>query len=309
MATQRIRLGELLVRAGVIDEMKLKAALAEQHRWGGRLGKILVDMNFVSEEILVKALSKQLGVPRADLSRIDVPDKVMQQVDPSFAETNGLVPVRYDEGRRVLVVATSDPTNVAALDELRFKTGLRIETVLAGDHEVHATIDRYLKTASGLEIDLPHEIELDPDDNRQVIQPNDAYVRAMAASGLQIESHRAPPVPAPPPTPSASPVAAPHPGAISNFQPAVPAPPAVAPPAPTMPPPATMPPAVPVPSAMPGVPPAQGSVLELAARLEGAQRQQQKALRVMVELLIEKGILSRDDYLARIAGPNDPHTR
>ena len=61
----RIRLGELLVRAGVLDEYKLNAALAEQQRWGGRLGRVLVDMGFVSEEILVKALSKQLAVPVA----------------------------------------------------------------------------------------------------------------------------------------------------------------------------------------------------------------------------------------------------
>ena len=285
MAT-RIRLGELLVRAGVIDEMKLKAALAEQHRWGGRLGKILVDMNYVSEDLLVKALSKQLGVPRADLSRVSVPRNVMTLVSPEFAEQNGLCPVSYDEARRVLVVATSDPTNVTALDELRFQTGLRIETALAGDHEIHVAISHHLRPAShGIELEA---IELDEADEGPIIEPDDAYGRVMAASGLRVDPARAG-------RGVAAPSAAPAPGA-SPFAPS----PFGGPPARAS---SSPPPWNPTPPRGPSVAaaPSAGSALEMAGRLEGAQRQQLRALRVMVELLIEKGIISRDEYLARVS--------
>src|SRR5919204_6477003 len=64
----RIRIGDLLVKAGVITELQLKAALAEQQQWGGKLGDILVRMEFLTEEVLVRALSKQTGIARADLS-------------------------------------------------------------------------------------------------------------------------------------------------------------------------------------------------------------------------------------------------
>src|SRR5207245_5322013 len=64
----RIKIGDLLVRAGVITELQLKAALAEQQQWGGKLGDILVRMEFLTEEVLVRALSKQTGIARADLS-------------------------------------------------------------------------------------------------------------------------------------------------------------------------------------------------------------------------------------------------
>ena len=59
----RIKIGDLLVKAGVITDLQLRAALAEQQQWGGKLGDILVRMEFLTEEILVRALSKQTGLP------------------------------------------------------------------------------------------------------------------------------------------------------------------------------------------------------------------------------------------------------
>ncbi len=295
----RIRLGELLVRTRVIDEMQLKAALAEQHRWGGRLGKILVDMAFVSEEILVKALSKQLGVERADLTQVHVPDVIMSKVSAEFAETNGLCPVRYDDGRRVLVVATADPTNVGALDELRFKTGLRIETALAGEHEIRVAIQRYLRGAVVGGIELPDAIELADDSGRSVLIPNDDHSATMGASGIKVSPGRpGGAIPAPARTPRQGSVVP---------APVAPAPPPVLGarvPSPQIPTPKAQP-ALGVPlaaghAAAPRNPSTQGSAMEMADRLEGAQKQQHKALRVMVELLIEKGVISREEYLARV---------
>ncbi|MEQ8978164.1 MAG: hypothetical protein RL846_09565, partial [Deltaproteobacteria bacterium] len=159
MAT-RIRLGELLVRAGVIDELKLKAALSEQQKWGGRLGKILVDMSFVSEDLLVKALSKQLGVSRATFTGGPLPAEIVDKIDVQFAKSNELCPEAYDESRRVLVVATADPTNVTAMDELRFRTGLKIETTIAGHREIEAAIAKMLRPVPKFGIELPDSIEL-----------------------------------------------------------------------------------------------------------------------------------------------------
>src|SRR5947199_7747683 len=102
----RIRIGDLLVKAGVITELQLKAALAEQQQWGGKLGDILVRMEFLTEEILVRALSKQTGIARADLT--GEPDRqALALIPPDVAEEFGLVPVHMKEDGRVIVVAMS----------------------------------------------------------------------------------------------------------------------------------------------------------------------------------------------------------
>lgn len=253
MAT-KIRLGELLVRAGVLDEIKLKAALAEQQRWGGRLGKILVDMNFVSEDLLVKALSKQLGIPRATFQNMNVPAALLDKLDAQFATTNALCPEHYDAEKRVLTIATADPTNVGALDEIRFKTGVRIQTTLAGEHQIMEQIARHLKGGGGAS--FPAAIEV-PD----LASSPPGFLPEEAGTVLPETGS---------PNPYGGSTSLPPPYGAGGLGPASP----------------------------PGPPP--GAALELLQRLEGAQRQQQKAIRVMLELLIEKGVLSRDEYLRLI---------
>src|SRR4051812_50409 len=127
----RIKIGDLLVKAGVITDLQLKAALAEQQQWGGKLGDILVRMEFLTEEILVRALSKQTGIPRADLTG-EGDRTALGLIPPDVAEEYGLVPVASREDGRVLIVAMSDPLNIGVTDHLRSLTGARIEAQLSG---------------------------------------------------------------------------------------------------------------------------------------------------------------------------------
>src|SRR2546423_14249702 len=100
----RIKIGDLLVRAGVITEFQLKAALAEQQQWGGKLGDILVRMEFLTEEVLVRALSKQTGIARADLG--GEADKRALAVGPAdTAGEIGLGAVGLEDQGRTPVVA------------------------------------------------------------------------------------------------------------------------------------------------------------------------------------------------------------
>ena len=147
------RLGDLLLSAGVVTDLQLQTALAEQQRWGGRLGTILVRMGALSEDLLVKALSKQLGIPRADLSSISVPESIRARLDNETCERLGIIPIRYIQERRALVTAVSDPFNVVILDDLSRRVGLRIEPVLAGETQIHQAIQRLfgdtLKASTG----------------------------------------------------------------------------------------------------------------------------------------------------------------
>lgn len=281
----RIKLGELLVRAGVLDEFKLKAALAEQQRWGGRLGKILVEMNFLSEDLLVKALSKQLGIPRAKIESASIPGELLAKIDAGFCAQNGICPEQYLPDKKTLVVAMSDPTNVAAIDELRFKLGLKVETSLAGEMEITQGIDRVFygrEPIQGIDISSgpasrgqsdPRQPPLDssfPQGRpaafpQQMPVPPGAGVPAMGYARMM-----------PPVQPQAPPV-----------QPQMAQPPHQM----MMPPPSAPPPGL-------GVPQGNGgTALDMAIALDTAARKQQKALRVMLELLIEKGVFSRDEYL------------
>ncbi|MEO1335620.1 MAG: hypothetical protein AAFV29_08240 [Myxococcota bacterium] len=299
----KIRLGELLVRAGVLDEMKLKAALAEQQRWGGKLGRVLDDMNFVSEDLLTKALSKQLGFPRAVFAEMNIPSFVLSSVPADFARSNACCPERFDAGRKMLTVAMADPTNVPVCDELRFKTGLRVEPTIAGEVQISTAIDQLYGTRSGgFSAHLPSAIDLPPDNDRAAFSPNQAYVAAMAASGLQIDTA---PVQAWQQTPSLA-------AAISATPPT--GGPSGPPPARTLqlnmatgnidapprlnghggPLPGT---AVPL-SEVQGTPlmPAPESTDGVARRLEAAQHQQHRAVQVMVDLLIEKGVFTLEEF-------------
>jgi hypothetical protein len=141
----QIRLGDLLIRAGVISEPQLQQALAQQQQWGGRLGSQLVRMGALTEDLLVKALAKQLALPRAALGPddpVEVPQSILERLDKKLCERGGFVPVRYVSEKRTLQIAVSDPFNVVAIDDLSRRVGLRVEPLLAGETQIMQSITR-----------------------------------------------------------------------------------------------------------------------------------------------------------------------
>jgi hypothetical protein len=141
------QLGQILLEAGVIDEFQLKSALGYQKQWGGRLGKVLVENRFITEEALVTAIHKQTGIAIAEISDAILPDYLTKLVPVELATRHNLVPVRQEgepgKSSEVLVVAMSDPTNLSALDEVQFRTGKRIKAMLATE----SSIDKVIRTS------------------------------------------------------------------------------------------------------------------------------------------------------------------
>ena len=145
----RKRLGEILVQAGVIDEARLRAALVEQRRWGGHLGRILVDMKVVSEDTLVRALSHQLNFPIVNLERRNVEHDVLELVPGELAERHSLIP--FNREGKFLDVAMSDPTNLGIIDELRIRTRLNVRPYLAGPKMIErALVKHYARGVAAL---------------------------------------------------------------------------------------------------------------------------------------------------------------
>ncbi len=138
-----MRLGEMLVKAGVTTELNINAALAEQRRWGGKLGQILVRMGAVSEQLVVQALSRQLGVPWLDLAAVEaVPEALAQRLPHALCEQHRVIPLEYLHDQRMVRVAMADPRDVVVLDDLQRRFGMRIEPYLVGEQALLTAIRR-----------------------------------------------------------------------------------------------------------------------------------------------------------------------
>src|SRR5262249_38175976 len=145
------KLGEILIQAGVLDEMKLRAALGEQQRWGGPLGKILIDMKFISEDALVQALSHQLNFPAVRLENREISSRAIELVPVEICEQHQLVPLGIDG--KFLDVAMADPTNLSIIDELRIKTRLNVRAYLAGPRTIEKAIQQHYRGGGGIALD------------------------------------------------------------------------------------------------------------------------------------------------------------
>jgi type IV pilus assembly protein PilB len=136
----RKRLGELLVEEGLIDGFQLRSALAEQRKFGRPLGRVVVEMGMFTEASLVDVLSRQLRIPSVKLAEMAVDPAAARQVDIDFCQQLACLPFRYDKRGRFLDVAMADPTNQEAFDELRVRTRCNIRPFLAGPIAIdHAT--------------------------------------------------------------------------------------------------------------------------------------------------------------------------
>lgn len=134
------RLGEILQAAGVIDDLQLQAALSEQRKWGGKLGRTLVEMGFCDEDTMVTALSRQLGIPAIDLDRATFSPEVIGLLRGDVAERYGVFPVGGDPKQKILQVASSDPTNYEAIQELTFLLGQTIQISVASSSAIDRAI-------------------------------------------------------------------------------------------------------------------------------------------------------------------------
>ncbi|HEY7726570.1 MAG TPA: type IV-A pilus assembly ATPase PilB [Anaeromyxobacteraceae bacterium] len=135
------RLGELLVRENLISLQQLQKAQEEQRKTGGRIGSLLVKQGAIAEADLTNFLSKQYGVPAISLKDFDVDDEVIKLIPKATAEKHQVVPV--NRAGSSLIVAMSDPSNIFAIDDIKFLTGYNVEVVVASEQSIREAIERY----------------------------------------------------------------------------------------------------------------------------------------------------------------------
>lgn len=135
------RLGELLVRNNLITDDQLTRALAEQKATGGRLGASLIKLGFIKEDELAAFLSRQYGVPSINLREFEIDPNVIKLIPAEVAQKYMIVPV--NRAGATLIVAMSDPSNIFAIDDIKFMTGYNVEVVVAPEQSIKEAIDKY----------------------------------------------------------------------------------------------------------------------------------------------------------------------
>ncbi|GFO64387.1 type IV-A pilus assembly ATPase PilB [Geomonas paludis] len=154
------RLGELLVTNNLITKEQLKQALAEQKAAGGqlRLGSILVRDGLINEADLTSFLSKQYGVPTINLADYEVDAAVVKIIPAEIAHKYQIVPV--NRAGSTLIIAMSDPSNIFAIDDIKFMTGYNVEVVVVAESSIKAAIDRFYDQSASL-ADVMSDLEME----------------------------------------------------------------------------------------------------------------------------------------------------
>jgi type IV pilus assembly protein PilB len=135
------RLGEILLREGVVSREQLGQALAEQKATKHRLGYVLVKLGLVPELEITKVLARQYRMPAVDLSRFEVDPKILKLVPSDMAAKGVVLPLKR-EGR-TLTVAMADPTDLGLLEDLKFITRFDLFPVLAGEYTLRTLIEKH----------------------------------------------------------------------------------------------------------------------------------------------------------------------
>ncbi|HLT31300.1 MAG TPA: type IV-A pilus assembly ATPase PilB [Myxococcaceae bacterium] len=135
------RLGELLIRENLISVQQLRKAQAEQQKSGARIGSALITTGAIEESKLTDFLSRQYGVPAINLRDFDIDPEIIKLVTKEVAEKHVVIPV--NRAGPALIVAMADPSNIFAVDDLKFLTGYNIESVVASEVSIREAIDRY----------------------------------------------------------------------------------------------------------------------------------------------------------------------
>lgn len=139
------RLGELLIEAGLLDEHQLRSALNHQQQWGGRLGKNIVKLNMVEEDALLAFLARHFRLPAIDFTQIRIQPGVLKLVPRDTAVKHHVMPLFVgEEGKKpFLALAMANPADLSSADEIEFATRKKVRPVVASDSGIEQALAYY----------------------------------------------------------------------------------------------------------------------------------------------------------------------
>ncbi len=145
-----VKLGELLLKENMVTPQQLQEALNHQKMGGGKLGKAFVALGFVKDEEITSLLSRQYGVPSINLDHFEVDPSIIKIIPAETARKYQVLPL--SRSGAVLTIAMADPTNVFAMDDIKFMTGYNVEPVVASESAIEDSIERYYGSTRSLEL-------------------------------------------------------------------------------------------------------------------------------------------------------------
>lgn len=149
---KKIRIGDVLVAAGAITEEQLKEGLAKQKETGRKLGNALVDLGFISNDMLITVLTTQLGIDYIELKGAKIEEKVIHMVPENMVTKYQAIPIEIDpDNPNILKVAMADPMDIMAMDDIGLVTNLQVEPMLASEEGIRNAIDKYYGSAQAME--------------------------------------------------------------------------------------------------------------------------------------------------------------
>ena len=150
-ARKKIRIGDLLVEAGAITEDELQQALAKQKEEGGMLGNIIMDMGFISKELLITVLNTQMGIEYCEIKTIQIDEAVIKLVSKDLVQKYKAMPIGFvPDNPNMLQVAMADPMDLMAIDDISISSGLQVEPLLSFQDDLENVIGKFYGSAEAM---------------------------------------------------------------------------------------------------------------------------------------------------------------
>ena len=167
-ARKKIRVGDLLVEAGAITEDELQQALAKQKEEGGMLGNIIMDMGFISRELLITVLTTQMGIEYCEIKTVQIDEAVVKLVSKDLVQKYKAMPIGFvPDNPNMLQVAMADPMDLMAIDDISISSGLQVEPLLSFQDDLENVIGKYYGSAEALEAADKYILEMGANEDEE----------------------------------------------------------------------------------------------------------------------------------------------
>ncbi|MEO0225018.1 MAG: GspE/PulE family protein [candidate division WOR-3 bacterium] len=138
------RLGDMLISANIITQKQLEEALTLQKQTGEKLGQTLINLGYITEDVLLSFLARQQKLDFVYISELDIDESIVSMLPRTFIEKNNVFPINFDKKTNTLTVAIPDPYNLFIIDDIKLSTGFNVKPVVASPKEIKENIKKYL---------------------------------------------------------------------------------------------------------------------------------------------------------------------
>ena len=160
-ARKKIRIGDLLVEAGAITDEQLQEALAKQKEEGGMLGNVIMDLGFISRELLITVLTTQMGIEYCEIQSVKIDEEVLNLVSKDLVQKYKAIPIGFvEDNPNMLQVAMADPMDINAIDDISISSGFQIEPLLSFEDDLENVIGKHYGSAEAMEAAEAYKLEM-----------------------------------------------------------------------------------------------------------------------------------------------------